>query len=67
LKGKGDARGTHTFRHYVTARMFYVGGMRIDDIAFLLGDTKDTIVQNYLHPTPLLLKERAEREVGWEE
>jgi hypothetical protein len=38
--------------------------MRIEDIAFLLGNTTDTIVQNYLHPTPLMLKERVERAMG---
>jgi integrase len=67
LKGKADGRGPHTFRHYVTARMFYVGGMRIEEIAFLLGDTTDTVVQNYLQPTPLMLKERVQRAMGWEE
>jgi hypothetical protein len=40
--------------------------MRIDYIAFLLGDTMAKIVQNYPHPTLLMLKERVETATGWE-
>jgi integrase len=55
LKKPRDGRGPHTFRHYLATRLFYVGNMRIEDIAFLLGDTTETIVNNYLHPTPLMI------------
>jgi integrase len=67
LKKPRDGRGPHTFRHYLATRLFYVGNMRIEDIAFLLGDTTETIVNNYLHPTPLMLRERVSRAMEWEE
>jgi integrase len=55
LKKPRDGRGPHTFRHYLATRLFYAGNMRIEDIAFLLGDTTETIVNNYPHPTPLMI------------
>jgi integrase len=67
LKKPRDGRGPHTFRHYLATRLFYVGNMRIEDIAFLLGDTTETIVNNYLDPTPLMLRERVSRAMRWEE
>jgi integrase len=67
LKKPRDGRGPHTCRHYLATRLFYVGNMRIEDIAFLLGDTTETIVNNYLHPTPLMLRERVSRAMKWEE
>lgn len=65
-QGEKDGRGAHTFRHFVATRLFYVGSMRIEDIAFLLGDEVDTIVKNYLHPTPLMLRERVAKAMRWE-
>jgi len=35
--------------------------VRIEDIAFLLGDTVETIRERYLHPTPEMLKGRVFR------
>jgi integrase len=67
LKKPRDGRGPHTFRHYLATRLFYGGNMRIEDIAFLLEDTTDTIVNNYLHPTPRMLRERVSRAMEWEE
>jgi hypothetical protein len=32
LKGEGDGRGRHPFRHCGAIRLFYVDGMRIKDI-----------------------------------
>ena len=65
LKKEGDGRGPHTFRHYVASYLFY-SGMRIEDVSFLLGDTVETIVKNYLHPTSLMLKERVAKAMKWE-
>ena len=67
LKNGKDGRGPHTFRHYCASYLFYCGGMRIEDIAFLLGDKVETIVNRYLHPTPLMLRERVAKAMKWEE
>ena len=66
LKNGKDGRGPRTFRHYVATHLFYVGNMRIEDIAVLLGDKVDTIINNYLHPTPLMLRERVAKAMKWE-
>lgn len=66
LKTPKDGRGPHTFRHFLASKLFYVGKMRIEDIAFLLGDSVSTIVETYLHPTPLMLREIVANAMGWE-
>ena len=43
LKNGADGRGPHTFRHYTASYLFYFGNMRIEDIAFLMGVTADTM------------------------
>ena len=58
LKTKSDGRGPHTFRHYTATHLFYRCDMRLEDIAFLLGDKVETIRERYLHPTPEMLRER---------
>lgn len=65
IKDEGDRRAAHTFRHYTATRLFYDGNMRIEDVAFLLGDEPNTIIQNYLHPTPKMLKKRVDEAMGW--
>lgn len=66
LKSEDDGRGPHTFRHFLATKLFYVGKMRVEDIAFLLGDKVETIVGTYLHPTPMMLRERVSEAMGWE-
>ncbi len=66
LKRERDGRGPHTFRHYTASHLFYIGNMRIEDVAFLLGDTVDTIITKYLHPTPLMLRERVDKAMKWD-
>jgi len=66
LKKPKDGRGAHTFRHYCATRLFYVGEMRIEDIAFLLGDEVNTIVGYYLHPTVSMLKRKVWSAMGWD-
>jgi len=65
LKNGSDERGPHTFRHYVATWLHYEGGMDIKDIAFLLGDQPDTIVNVYIHPTPDMLRRRVGKAMGW--
>lgn len=65
LKHGADARGPHTFRHYVATWLHYEGGMSIVDIAFLLGDTPDTITKNYIHPTSKMLQRRVNETMKW--
>ena len=65
LKNGADGRGPHTFRHYTASYLFYAGNMRIEDIAFLMGDTVDMIRTRYLHPTPMMLRERVAKAMGW--
>ena len=59
-------RGPHTFRHFVATRLFY-NGMRIEGISFLMGTTVEIIVKTYLHPTPLMLRQRVYKAMKWEE
>jgi len=66
LKKEKDGRGPHTFRHYTATYLFYEGNMRIEDLAFLLGDKVDTIVNHYLHPTPAMLRKRVATAMGWD-
>jgi len=66
LKNGSDGRGPHTFRHFRATQLFYDGNMRLQDIAFLLGDTEDTIKLKYLHPTPLMLRNRVAKAMRWE-
>ena len=68
LKSPGDGRGPHTFRHHTATYLFYTCGMRIEDLAFLLGDKVETIREKYLHPTPEMIKKRVLVAWGkWEE
>jgi integrase len=60
LKNGSDGRGPHTFRHYACTWLFYVGNMRIEDLAFLLGDKVETIRERYLHPTPAMIRDRVQ-------
>ena len=64
-KDDKDGRGPHTFRHYIASHLFYSGEMRIEDLAFLLGDTVETVVQIYIHPTALILKDRVYKAMAW--
>jgi len=68
LKGEKDGRGSHTMRHWFASYLFYHGDARIEDIAFLMGDTVDTIRNRYLHPEsfPMILKEKVGKAFGWE-
>jgi len=65
LKNGADGRGPHTARHYVATYLYYVGGMKGDDIATLLGDTWDTIKSIYLHPSPAILRKRVDKAMEW--
>ena len=65
LKSGQDGRGPHTFRHYCATHLFYVGGMRLPDVARILGDTPEVIEKNYLHPTPTMLLKRIDEAMGW--
>jgi len=65
LKNPKDGRGPHTFRHWCATYLFYVGDMRLQDIARLLGDTPDVIEKTYLHPTPAMLRSRIDKAMGW--
>lgn len=65
LKKDKDGRGPHTFRHYCATYLFYVGNMRLEDVAKLLGDTPDVIERQYLHPTPKMLRQRIDKAMGW--
>uniref|UniRef100_A0A6M3JUS3 Putative site-specific tyrosine recombinase n=1 Tax=viral metagenome TaxID=1070528 RepID=A0A6M3JUS3_9ZZZZ len=67
LKSGRDGRGAHTFRHYCATYLFYAGGMRLPDVARILGDTPDVIEQVYLHPTPVMLLKRIDKAMGWQE
>lgn len=65
MKAQGDGRGPHTFRHFTATYLFYEGNMRIEDLAFLLGDKVETIREKYLHPTPEMLRRRVNAAYGW--
>lgn len=67
LELNAPGRGPHTFRHFMATRLFYDGKMRIEDISFLMGTTVDVIIKTYLHPTPLMLRERVYKAMKWED
>jgi len=62
---KRPGRLTHVFRHYVATYLFYRGGVDLNDIAFLLGDTPETIRKIYIHPTSDMLGDRVRKGFGW--
>jgi len=64
LKNGNDGRGPHTFRHHTATYLFYTGNMRIEDLAFLLGDKVETIREKYLHPTPKMIRDRVQTAWG---
>ncbi len=64
MKTPGDGRGPHNFRHWF-ATTVYFSGMRIEDVAMLMGDTVDIILKTYIHPTPKMMQERVNRAMGW--
>lgn len=66
LKNGSDGRGPHTFRHYTATYLYYVGCMDLVDIATYLGDKPETIRETYLHPTPLMLRKRVAKAMGWQ-
>lgn len=65
LKRQNDGRGPHTFRHYVATYLYYVGNMDLNDLSIFLGDKPETIRNNYLHPTPEMLRNRVKGAYGW--
>jgi len=65
MKHTGDGRGPHTFRHYVATDLHFVRGMDLTDVAFLLGDTPETISSRYLHPNAEMLQSRMKKASGW--
>ena len=65
LKKDKDGRGPHTFRHYVATHLYFTGGMDLNDLAIVLGDKPETIRDNYLHPTPEMLRKRVAQAWGW--
>jgi len=62
---KEPGRLTHVFRHFVATKLFYDAEMRLEDIAFLLGDSRDIIEKVYLHPTEDMLRKRVSDGLGW--
>ena len=65
LKKPKDGRGAHTFRHWVATNLYH-RGMKMSDIAILLGDKEETIRDHYIHLTPQMLREKVVRVMGWE-
>jgi integrase/recombinase XerD len=65
LKNGTDGRGPHTFRHYFASNLFFIGDMRIEDVALLMGDTADTVRNVYLHCPVEVLKEKTRKAMGW--
>lgn len=65
LKTPGDGRGPHTFRHYTATHLRYTLKMDLDHVARLLGDTPETISNNYLHPTASMLHGLMSKASGW--
>ena len=65
LKRTKDGRGAHTLRHYC-ATMLYYRGMKMSDIAILLGDKEETIRDHYIHLTPQMLREKVVEVMGWD-
>jgi len=66
LKNGKDGRGCHTFRHYTASHLFFVGKIRIEEIAILMGDTVEIIQKVYLHAPELFLREQISSAMGWE-
>lgn len=64
LKKSKDGRGSHCYRHYC-ATMLYYKGMKMSDIAILLGDKEETIRDHYIHLTPGMLREKVQEVMGW--
>ncbi|MFK5952480.1 MAG: site-specific integrase [Desulfobacterium sp.] len=65
MKSHGDGRGPHTFRHFTATDLHFVRGMDLTDVAFLLGDTPETISTRYLHPNAEMLQSRMKKASGW--
>lgn len=65
LKKPKDGRGGHCFRHFCATNLYY-RGMKMSDIAILLGDKEDTIRDHYIHLTPTMLREKVVEVMGWE-
>lgn len=66
LKNGDDGRAPHVFRHWCATHMVFALGMRVEDVAMLLGDTPQTIRETYLHPTPSMLRKRVFAATGWQ-
>jgi len=65
FKNGRDGRGAHTFRHYTASYLFFIGGVKIEDVAVLLGDSADTIRNVYLHCPVDVLRKRIRVGMGW--
>lgn len=65
LKNGKDGRGPHCFRHYFASYLFFVGGMRIEEVAILMGDTVEVVRSLYLHCPEMLLREKITDAMGW--
>lgn len=65
LKNGKDGRGPHVFRHYFASHLFFTGGMRIEEVATLMGDTVDTVRSVYLHCPMDVLKIKTRKAMGW--
>jgi integrase len=65
MKNGKDGRGPHVFRHYFASHLFFVGNMRIEEVATLMGDTVDTVRSVYLHCPANVLKSKTRRAMGW--
>jgi len=66
LKNGKDGRGAHTFRHYSASYLFFVGKMRIEEIAILMGDTVPIVQSLYIHAPELVLREKISTAWGWD-
>jgi len=64
-KGK-DGRGPQTLRHYFASYLFFVGEMRIEEIAILMGDTVQIVQAVYLHCPELVMREKISSAWGWD-
>jgi integrase/recombinase XerD len=58
LKNGKDGRGPHTFRHFFASHLFFVKGVKIEEIAILMGDTIQTVQNVYLHCPEDVLREK---------
>lgn len=56
LSINAEGRGPHTFRHWAATAFCFNHNISLEHIAFLLGDTPETIRETYLHPTPQMLR-----------